>query len=144
MDGLIAQAILIGDIENAVELCIAHNRMADALIIAMTGGADLLARTQHRYLQQSDGYVSALISALVSEDWSSVVNQCTVDSWKETLAATLTYSSADELPILCGKYLSHFSCLLNFIFHQTVNRERCILKAISCSPIHFVTKTVYK
>lgn len=88
-----------------MELCIDHNRMADALIIAMTGGADLLARTQLRYLQQSDGYVSALISALVSEDWSSVVNQCTVDSWKEALAAALTYSSPEELPLLCGNLL---------------------------------------
>lgn len=69
----------------------------------LTGDSELLARTQYRYLQQSKGYISNLISALVSEDWSSVINQCDVESWKEALAAALTHSSIEELPLLCGK-----------------------------------------
>lgn len=37
MDGLISQALLLGNVEAAVEICIDSKRMADALIIAMTG-----------------------------------------------------------------------------------------------------------
>lgn len=40
-DGCIAQALLLGNIEAAVELCLESNRMADALIIAMTGNSNL-------------------------------------------------------------------------------------------------------
>lgn len=61
----------------------------------------MLARTQHAYLEQCDGYVSSLISALVSEDWASIINNCDVSSWKEALAATLTHSSDEDLPLLC-------------------------------------------
>lgn len=50
-DGLICQALLLGNTEAAVELCLQDNRMADAIIIAMTGGSELLAKTQYRYLQ---------------------------------------------------------------------------------------------
>lgn len=61
----------------------------------------MLARTQHAYLEQCEGYLSSLISALVSEDWASVINNCDLTSWKEALAATLTHSTDESLPILC-------------------------------------------
>ncbi|XP_015837847.2 protein transport protein Sec31A isoform X1 [Tribolium castaneum] len=109
-EGLITQALLLGNVEAAVELCLEAKRFADAIIIAMTGGSDLLARTQHAYLEQCEGYVSSLISALVSEDWASVINNCDLSSWKEALAATLTHSTDEALPLLCeqlGNRLSH-------------------------------------
>lgn len=36
-EGLICQALLTGNIEAAVELCLESNRTADAIIIATTG-----------------------------------------------------------------------------------------------------------
>lgn len=86
-------------------------RYADAVIIAMTGGPELLARTQYQYLKHRDGYLANIISALVTEDWSGVVSQCTTDSWKEALAATLTHAK-EQLPELCeslGERLQHSS-----------------------------------
>lgn len=50
-EGLICQALLLGNTEAAVELCLQNGRMADAIILAMTGGSDLLAKTQYRYFQ---------------------------------------------------------------------------------------------
>lgn len=69
----------------------------------MLGGSELIAKAQYRYLEQSKGFVSSLISALVSEDWASVINNCDISSWKEALVATLTHASEEELPVLCGK-----------------------------------------
>jgi protein transport protein SEC31 len=54
-------------------------------------------------LQQTKGYLSTIISAVVTEDWSQVVGACEVDSWKEALAAVLTYTKNVEFPSLCGK-----------------------------------------
>lgn len=50
-EGLICQALLLGNTEAAVELCLLNGRMADAIILAMTGGSDLLAKTQYRYFK---------------------------------------------------------------------------------------------
>lgn len=50
-EGLICQALLLGNTEAAVELCLLNGRMADAIILTMTGGSDLLAKTQYRYFQ---------------------------------------------------------------------------------------------
>jgi hypothetical protein len=54
-------------------------------------------------LQQTKGYLSTVISAVVSEDWSQVVQACQVDSWKEALAGVLTYTKNEEFHALCGK-----------------------------------------
>lgn len=101
-ESLIGQALLTGRREAAVELCLADGRYADAIIIAMTGGSELLARTQCRYLQRQRGYLANIISALVTDDWSGVVAQCTTDSWREALAATLTHAT-DQMPELCER-----------------------------------------
>ncbi|KAH8233407.1 hypothetical protein KR026_007815 [Drosophila bipectinata] len=91
-DSLISEAILTGNVEAAVELCLEANRIPEALIIASTAGIEILNRTQTRYLLQQKSELSHVISALVSRDWLDFVNRCTVDSWKEALAAALRHS----------------------------------------------------
>lgn len=101
-EGLICEALLTGNIEAGVELCMESERTAEALILAMAGGSDLLARTQYRILKNSDSFLSNIISAIVTEDWSGVVTECTIDSWKEALVAALTHSK-NHLPLLCER-----------------------------------------
>lgn len=66
-----------------------------------------MAKTQYKYLEQSEGYVSSLINALVSEDWASVINNCDINSWKEALCAAITHSPEEEFPRLCGIKINH-------------------------------------
>lgn len=93
---------MTGNITAAVELCMNAGRSTDAIILASIGGSDLLARTQYRYLKNNDSFISNLISAMVMADWSGVISQCTIDSWKEGLVAALTHSRA-ESHILCER-----------------------------------------
>ncbi|XP_062716426.1 protein transport protein Sec31A isoform X4 [Aedes albopictus] len=101
-EGLICEALLTGNLEAAVELCMNAGKTTEALILAMNGGSDLLARVQLRYLKNSESYLANIISALVTEDWSGVVTQCTIDSWKEALVAALTHCK-NQLPLLCER-----------------------------------------
>lgn len=77
-------------------------RSTDAIILASLGGSDLLARTQYRYLKSNDSFIANLISAMVMADWSGVISQCTIDSWKEALVAALTHSKI-HTPLLCER-----------------------------------------
>lgn len=102
LDGLITQAILLGNIDAATDLCLKAKRYADALVIAKTGGSQLFEQTQNKYLQQTDSsHISSLILSLVSEDWSIVIANCNVSSWKEALVAAISHTSNTELPRLC-------------------------------------------
>lgn len=101
-EGLICEALLTGNITAAVELCMSAGRSTDAMILATLGGSELLARTQYRYLKGNDSFISNLISAMVMADWSGVISQCTIDSWKEALVAALTHSR-EQSPLLCER-----------------------------------------
>eukprot|EP00069_Balaena_mysticetus_P010164 bmy_20589T0 len=74
IDGLITQALLTGNFESAVDLCLHDNRMADAIILAI---------------------------AVVMKNWKEIVESCDLKNWREALAAVLTYAKPDEFSALC-------------------------------------------
>uniref|UniRef100_A0A4W3I3D7 Protein transport protein Sec31A n=1 Tax=Callorhinchus milii TaxID=7868 RepID=A0A4W3I3D7_CALMI len=100
-DGLISQALLVGNFEGAVELCLKDERFADAIILAIAGGEDLLAQTQRRYFAKKKTKLSRLVSSVVTHNWRDIVQSCDLDNWKEALAALLTYAKPEEFPLLC-------------------------------------------
>ncbi|KAK2573081.1 Protein transport protein Sec31A [Acropora cervicornis] len=80
-DGLISQALLTGNFEAAVDVCLYADRMADAFLLAIAGGPDLLARIQTRYFEKSKSHVAR--------------------NWREALATLVTYAKAEEFTALC-------------------------------------------
>ncbi|XP_078070805.1 protein transport protein Sec31A isoform X14 [Mustelus asterias] len=101
VDGLITQALLTGNFEGAVDLCLFDNRMADAIILAIAGGQELLAKTQKKYFAKTKSKITRLIDAVVTRDWKEILQSCNLQNWKEALAALLTYARPDEFAALC-------------------------------------------
>uniref|UniRef100_A0A4W6CX20 Protein transport protein Sec31A n=1 Tax=Lates calcarifer TaxID=8187 RepID=A0A4W6CX20_LATCA len=101
VDGLITQALLTGDFEGAVNLCLHDNRMADSIILAIAGGAELLEKTQKKYFTKTHSKITKLISAVVMKDWHDILKTCDLQNWKEALAAVMTYAQPEEFSSLC-------------------------------------------
>ncbi|XP_042667358.1 protein transport protein Sec31A isoform X16 [Centrocercus urophasianus] len=101
VDGLITQALLTGNFESAVDLCLHDNRMADAIILAIAGGQELLSRTQEKYFSKIQSKITRLITAVVTKNWKEIVQSCDLQNWREALAAVLTYARPDEFAALC-------------------------------------------
>ncbi|XP_067412952.1 protein transport protein Sec31A isoform X3 [Emydura macquarii macquarii] len=101
VDGLITQALLTGNFESAVDLCLHDNRMADAIILAIAGGQELLLRTQKKYFAKMHSKITRLITAVVTKNWKEIVQSCDLQNWREALAAVLTYARPDEFAALC-------------------------------------------
>ncbi|XP_053501086.1 protein transport protein Sec31A isoform X4 [Ictalurus furcatus] len=102
VDRLITQALIIGDFEAAVSLCLHDDRMADAIILAIAGGPELLEKTQKKYLTKTQSKIGKLISAVVMRDWLNILETCDLQNWKEALAAVITYAKPEEFSSLCG------------------------------------------
>ncbi|XP_059254338.1 protein transport protein Sec31B isoform X5 [Mustela nigripes] len=100
-DGLLSQALLLGALRPAVELCLKEERFADAIILAQAGGADLLRRTQECYWAKKKTRISSLIARVVRKNWEDMVHTCNLQNWKEALALLLTYSGPEKFPELC-------------------------------------------
>ncbi|XP_038613867.1 protein transport protein Sec31B isoform X2 [Tachyglossus aculeatus] len=100
-DGLISQALLLGNLDGAVDLCVREERFADAIILAVAGGEKLLRRTQQRYFAKKKTRLSSLLSSIVQHRWRDVVCTCSLQNWREAMAILLTYSSQEEYAGLC-------------------------------------------
>ncbi|XP_021375424.1 protein transport protein Sec31A-like isoform X2 [Mizuhopecten yessoensis] len=100
-DGLLSQALLMGNFEAAVDICLSEDKMAEAVLLAIAGGPDLLSRTQKTYFKKNKSSLGRLISSVVTHNWSHIIQTCNLDNWKEALALILTYASQDEFVSLC-------------------------------------------
>uniref|UniRef100_A0A9J7Z4W6 Protein transport protein Sec31A n=1 Tax=Cyprinus carpio carpio TaxID=630221 RepID=A0A9J7Z4W6_CYPCA len=92
------QALLVGNFEGAVDLCLNDGRYAEAILLSISGGEELLKKTQQHYLQRQ---TNSLISSVVTQNWRDIVQSCELDNWKEALAALLTYANPEEFAPLC-------------------------------------------
>ncbi|XP_053889933.1 protein transport protein Sec31B isoform X2 [Malaclemys terrapin pileata] len=100
-DGLISQALLVGNFAGAVQLCVRADRFADAIILAIAGGETLLRETQMQYFAKRKTKISQLLSSIVQQNWRDVICTCDLQNWKEALAILLTYSKQEEYAQLC-------------------------------------------
>jgi protein transport protein SEC31 len=102
-DRQITKALLLGQFEKAMMICLKDDRMADAFMIANCGGKDLVERAQAAYLSrksQGPNYLRLLASVIGKNLWDIVYN-ADLDNWKESMATLCTYADPNEFPDLC-------------------------------------------
>lgn len=100
--GFLSKALLTGNIELAVDLCLEQNRMADAIILALQGDPALVKKVQDKYFEKNGSKELPLIRAVVNNDWNQVINCVSIEkNWKEALVAALTYAEHDQVHQLC-------------------------------------------
>ncbi|EHB18502.1 Protein transport protein Sec31B [Heterocephalus glaber] len=100
-DGILSQALLLGELGPAVELCLKEQRFVDAVILAQVGGTDLLKRTQESYFAKRRTKISLLLACVVQKNWKELVCTCSLKNWRQALALLLTYSEPEKFPELC-------------------------------------------
>ena len=102
-DRRITHALLLGQFENALDVCLQERRMSDAFMIAICGGQKCIDKAQKAYFNKKEGgpnYLRLLASVVGKNLWDVVYN-ADLESWKEVMASLCTYASAEEFPDLC-------------------------------------------
>lgn len=100
----VKDALLVGNFEAAVECCFRSGNLADALVLASCGGADLWQKTQAEYFARESKRrpFLSLVSAVIHDQLTDLVAMSDPKKWKETLAVLSTYGKSEEFPILCA------------------------------------------
>lgn len=112
VDNLITRALVLGDFQSAVSLCLSSERFADAILLAVRGGPELLAKTQKTYFErrtESLPYLR-LFQSIVSDDLADVVQNADLTEWQEIFVVLCTFAKADEFNNLAeqlGQRLEH-------------------------------------
>ncbi|KAF4635718.1 hypothetical protein G7Y89_g2366 [Cudoniella acicularis] len=99
----ITKALMLGQFEKAMTICLKEDRIADALIIANCGGKELLEKAQTAYLSrkaEGPSYLRLLSSVIGKNLWDVVYN-ADLTNWKESMATLCTYADPNEFPDLC-------------------------------------------
>jgi protein transport protein SEC31 len=102
-DRQITTALMLGKFENAMKICLAEGRIADAFMIAHCGGKELVEKVQSTYLSgatKGPNYLRLLASVIGKNMWDVVYN-ADLANWKETMATLCTYADPTEFPDLC-------------------------------------------
>lgn len=102
-DRRITRALLLGQFEKALDVCLQENRMSDAFMIAICGGQTCIEKAQKAYFnQRTEGpqYLRLLASVVGKNLWD-VVHNADLQNWKEVMATLCTYAGADDFSDLC-------------------------------------------
>ncbi|KAH8730519.1 hypothetical protein GQ44DRAFT_700443 [Phaeosphaeriaceae sp. PMI808] len=102
-DTKITRAVMLGNFDAALDVCLKENRLSDAFMIAICGGEKCVAKAQAAYFKrQSDApnYLRLLASVVGKNLWDFVYNADLKD-WKEVMATICTFADQAEFPDLC-------------------------------------------
>ncbi|OZJ04890.1 hypothetical protein BZG36_02498 [Bifiguratus adelaidae] len=103
-DRLITQAAIVGDFESAVNLCLADDRLSDALVFAACGGAELLASTQKAYFAKRASKLPylRLLQGVVDNKLEDVAQNASLRDWREIVVVLCTFAKSEDFPDLCS------------------------------------------
>lgn len=102
-DKSITQAVMLGQFENACDVCLREDRIADAFMIAVCGGQKCIDKVQNAYLKKKakgPNYLRLLASIVGKNLWDVVYN-ADLQNWKEAMATLCTYADETEFADLC-------------------------------------------
>ncbi|KYG43306.1 hypothetical protein M433DRAFT_6432 [Acidomyces richmondensis BFW] len=103
VDKSITQAVILGQFENACDVCLKEDRIADAFMIAVCGGQKCIDKVQNAYLKKKakgPNYLRLLASIVGKNLWDVVYN-ADLQNWKEAMATLCTYADETEFADLC-------------------------------------------
>lgn len=102
-DKSITQALMLGEFEKALDVCLKEDRMSDAFMIAVCGGQKCIDKAQNAYLKKKvkgPNYLR-LLASIVGKNLWDVVHNADISNWKEVMATLCTYADEKEFSDLC-------------------------------------------
>ncbi|KZV73883.1 hypothetical protein PENSPDRAFT_749733 [Peniophora sp. CONT] len=116
-DRLVTRALVVGDFDSAVALCLGAGRYADAILLAARGGPELLQRTQTAYFAARTAQLPylRLFQSVVTNDLADVVQNADLAEWTEIFVVLCTFARGDEFAGLAeqlGRRLEFAGALL--------------------------------
>ena len=102
-DRKVTQALMLGQFDKAMEVCLHEDRLSDAFMIAICGGQQCIDKVQKAYFMKQEGgpnYLRLLASVVGKNLWDIVYN-ADLEAWREIMATLCTYANTEEFPDLC-------------------------------------------
>jgi protein transport protein SEC31 len=102
-DRRVTRALMLGQFDKALDVCLQEDRMSDAFMVAICGGNSCIQKAQEAYFAKQAGgptYLRLLASVVGKNLWD-VVHNADLANWKEVMATLCTFADEKEFPDLC-------------------------------------------
>lgn len=100
-DRSITRAVLTGQFDIAIDICLKEDRMSDAFMLALCGGVKSQERVRKAYFSKTAVPYSRLLSSVIAGDLQDVVQNADLAHWKEILAVLCNYAKPEDFSALC-------------------------------------------
>ncbi|GAM87770.1 hypothetical protein ANO11243_057980 [Dothideomycetidae sp. 11243] len=99
----VTSALILGDFDKALDICLADKRLSDAFMIAICGGQKCIDKVQRAYLKEKAAGPSylRLLASIVGKNLWDVVHNADLADWKEVMATLCTFAEDNEFSDLC-------------------------------------------
>ncbi|KAF2154006.1 hypothetical protein K461DRAFT_277072 [Myriangium duriaei CBS 260.36] len=99
----VTSALILGDFDKALDICLADKRLSDAFMIAICGGQKCIDKVQRAYLKEKAAGPSylRLLASIVGKNLWDVVHNANLADWKEVMATLCTFAEEKEFSDLC-------------------------------------------
>ncbi|KAI9298125.1 WD40 repeat-like protein [Neoconidiobolus thromboides FSU 785] len=105
LQSLLSKLIIVGDYKSAVKACLNNQQYADALLIAMVSGNELLEKTKNEIfkLRRNEASYVRLLEGVVNGSLEDVVHNADLEEWEKILTMLCTYAQGEEFGLLTEK-----------------------------------------
>ncbi|KAH0788522.1 protein transport protein SEC31 B [Histomonas meleagridis] len=117
---LIAQAIVTGNLEEAINCAFNSEKYADALLIASCGSSEIFEAARQRYIRLSNTPLTRLISQISENKLDNLVRYAKIKDWKEIFA------------ILCNHAKDQFESLSAHLGRRLIAEQNDYKSALLC------------
>ena len=102
-DKEVTSALILGNFEKALDICLKDDRMSDAFMIAICGGQACIDKVQRAYLKQKARGPSylRLLASIVGKNLWDVVHNADLANWRQVMATLCTFADEGEFSDLC-------------------------------------------
>ncbi|KAL7270887.1 protein transport protein S31 [Rhizina undulata] len=102
-DKKITRALVLGQFDQAVDVCLKEDRMSDAFMLAVCGGEKCIEKVKTAYFTKKANGPSYLrvLASIVGKNLWDVVYNADLGNWNEVMVALCTFADKKDFPDLC-------------------------------------------
>lgn len=106
---LITHALVLGDFDSTISICINSDQFTNAFLLAICGGEELLAKTQKAYFEKCTTQLPYLhlFQNIVLDDLTNIVQNANLGEWQEIFVVLCTFAKQDEFSNLTKQLGQH-------------------------------------
>ncbi|KAI5852668.1 hypothetical protein DFP73DRAFT_533578 [Morchella snyderi] len=100
-DKKITRAVVLGQFDKAVDICLVENRISDAFMLAICGGEKCIEKVKTAYFKVKGPNYLRVLASVVGKNLWDIVHNADLANWKEVMVSLCSFAQEKDFADLC-------------------------------------------